>query len=49
MELEKKVCAVCKKEFTPTRYWQRFCSKKCRNDFRVKETRAARQLYKKRG
>ncbi len=25
-----KVCEVCKKEFVPKNYWQKFCSKKCK-------------------
>lgn len=29
----KAVCGACRREFTPTRHWQRFCSTDCRRAF----------------
>lgn len=35
--LPPKTCPVCKKEFTPTRQWQKYCTNKCQqNNFNLK-------------
>ena len=35
--LPPKTCPTCKKQFTPTRQWQKFCTDKCQqNHFNLK-------------
>lgn len=35
-------CKYCKKPFSPTRDWEKFCSPKCRTDWHYKGTQQAR-------
>jgi len=32
MKEKKIICPICGKEFKQTRYWQKYCSSKCRKE-----------------
>jgi hypothetical protein len=44
--MQKPICAYCDEEFQSWRYDQRFCSPACRYEFKNRELKAARELWR---
>jgi len=40
-------CKLCKAEFQPATYWQRFCSDECRRAFHADLTKRGRELARR--
>lgn len=43
---EERKCAKCKGKFTAKRYWQRFCSKECRDKYHIHAKSKALKKYR---